>query len=50
MSMMNPVNIQKHIKDNTADIQNFLSDLSSWSTEMKAKELAESSCDLTVLK
>ncbi|ODM99845.1 RNA polymerase II-associated protein 3 [Orchesella cincta] len=46
MSANNPIALQKQIKDNTTDIQDFLSDLSSWSTDMKAKEMAASGADL----
>lgn len=44
----NPITIQKQVRDNSSDIQQFLSDLSSWSTRMKAKEMVESGADLQV--
>lgn len=32
--------VQQKIRENATDVQNFLSDLSNWSKEMRATELA----------
>jgi sulfur relay (sulfurtransferase) DsrC/TusE family protein len=45
---MNPVKIQKQIRDNASDVECYLKELNNWSSEMKAKELAESGADLVV--
>lgn len=49
MGTNDPIAVQKQIRDNVSDLQSYLSDLSSWDTNMKAKELADSSADLEVL-
>lgn len=36
--MANPALIQKQIKDNTEDLQNFMRDLNLWEQEMKRKD------------
>lgn len=48
MASINPITIQKQVRDNASDLQQYLSDLTTWSTHMKAKELAESGADLEV--
>lgn len=48
MSTRNPIAVQQQVRENATDVQAFLSDLSAWSTHMKAKELAESGDDLQV--
>lgn len=47
-TMSNPITVQKQVRENGQDVQAFLNDLSTWSTHMKAKELAESGADLLV--
>ena len=37
-SQMDMMKMQQQIKENSADIQNLVSDLSDWSTEITAKE------------
>ena len=45
----NPMVVQSKIRQNTAELQSFLQDMGNWSTEMKAKEIANSDVELKVL-
>lgn len=38
---MNPILLQKQLKDNATDVENFYNDLKAWGEDMKKKETTQ---------